>query len=194
MRNKQNIKHNSTGKFQQVKEDIGKGCLILKCSLKFKFLHTKWHILLIDGMNSIQIVHFQVSLILQCGDWWHLFLKFFKIFIFKFFHLHLECFFKIKKNIFFFNFLTCISNVVSSLSSSVFGFGTKPDIASLENILFSTFLSLFHLLHLSHLLVEFLTLPAGSKNKVAGLLNVDKQVCRALAFRHLVMMVNGKSG
>ena len=43
--------------------------------------------------------------------------------------------------------------------------------------------------HLSHLLVEFLTLPAGSKNKVAGLLKVDKQLCRALAFRHLVMMM-----
>ena len=42
---------------------------------------------------------------------------------------------------------------------------------------------------LSHLLVAFLTLPAGSKNKVAGLLTVDKQLCRLLALRHLVMMV-----
>ena len=35
------------------------------------------------------------------------------------------------------------------------------------------------------LAVAFLTLPSGSKSKVAGLVNVDKQVCRLLALRHL---------
>ena len=35
------------------------------------------------------------------------------------------------------------------------------------------------------LAVAFLTLPSGSKSKVAGLVNVDKHVCRLLALRHL---------
>ena len=76
---------------------------------------------------------------------------------------------------------TCISNVVSS--PSVAGFGTRPDIASLDYLL--TALFFLSQTFLSCLLVAFLTLPAGSKNKVAGWLKVDKQVCRLLARRHL---------
>ena len=41
------------------------------------------------------------------------------------------------------------------------------------------------------LAVAFLTLPSGSKSKVAGLVNVDKQVCRLLALRHLGVEYKG---
>ena len=56
-------------------------------------------------------------------------------------------------------------------------------IVSLLDFLTFTFSILNY--NLCLLAVAFLTLPSGSKSKVAGLVNVDKHVCRLLALRHL---------
>ena len=50
---------------------------------------------------------------------------------------------------------------------------------------FLTFTFLILNSNLCLLAVSFLTLPSGSKSKVAGLVIVDKHVCRLLALRHL---------
>ena len=92
------------------------------------------------------------------------------------------------------DFVTCISNVASFVDIWTNPAWSTWMRASFECLRYVLIVSLLDFLNFTFsivnsnlclLAVAFLTLPSGSKSKVAGLVNVDKHVCRLLALRHL---------